>query len=261
MMAHGCGVARFSDELADVARNYWQLSRTADAFVWCEQAGVALTWREQLHAGHYTPGARAQITLRSRLRRERITFILAHELGHHFLAQCRTDARLRSSLPTGRLTDLASFAPGSDDEEEMCDRFAAALLLDSRRARLWVDNSPPTIESLWNFAIYAQLDVRDAFQRIVDCTGHRATLLHLDIADSRPVVSDAFGPLANRLRGAEAMTSIDWWHQEDHVNVDLRIRRTVLRIAGTFKRVGAAVAYALVTRCGTVLSGPAKLEL
>lgn len=56
-------------------------------------------------------------------------FTAAHELGHHLLEAARRDPEYRTHLAGPSVRLLGRVAPGSEDEEQLCDIIAGAILL------------------------------------------------------------------------------------------------------------------------------------
>ena len=165
---------RLAERLADSVREEYRLQAPIRRERWCRLAGVTIEWTEMIEEGQYrrSPVA-AIIQLRRSWHQTRLNFTLAHELGHHFLEQSRREPELRRRLGESTVRHLSRVPIGGDDEEQLCNAFAAALLMPA---------------SIAQQASRAELRL-EAIQTLARCYGMSlsATVVRLQRAGNAPI--------------------------------------------------------------------------
>ena len=141
-----------------------------DADECTSRAGVSLRWFSGPQEGRYARhGGEPVVELRSITRRpQRQTFVLAHELGHHFVEEVRSNSSFRRQIPERALQLLSLIDVAGPAEERLCDAFARALLLPADDMRSAVGQTVVNFHVLRPISLEWRVSVALVASRLFD---------------------------------------------------------------------------------------------
>lgn len=135
--------------LSAVVERTVALDRPVDIRQWCDAASVKLEWIRSPEEGHYARwNSVSTVRIRPGGSDVRRNFTVAHELGHHFLEEGRTNPAFRRHLPNSVHRSLARLEVGGTDEERISDAFASCILMPAQAVSALVGDRQLTLSFL-----------------------------------------------------------------------------------------------------------------